>query len=386
DNVYAEFTATGNSLTGGYVYSNGLDSIPFDQMRATWDLYGGADPLTEVDPVRLVLKFAAADRADIYYPRGNTSQPARAIMTRRHYQLDPLQVWWMREVNTAIVRDNIPADGITRTPDFTWVIDNQPRPILQNGDPVLPLYQYEIWNTAVSANVDDHRDGPYGSPVASGWIPDRFRIPTGLTEKTWYLFVVMAVDESGNAEQWPANLPIDGSNQINIEQNITSDSNWRRFYYPAIESEIDTRVTAEFWHDVNSNGFIDDPEPYFGNQTIIPMPATTPPTVNALFTGEVISSLVVDTEIDWTLYENGVQIGTGTGPTFPWPNLGDPSRLRPYNYVLTAQGRTDAGAPFIVDPTPVNIRFTVVPETNITEYLKNSQTDDAQPFKDFDRE
>lgn len=396
DNVYAEFTATGNSLTGGYVYSNGLDSIPFEEMRATWDLYVGADPLNEVDPMRLVLKFAAADRADIYYPRDDTLQPARAIMTRRSQQLDPLQVWWMREVNTAIIRDNIPADGITRAPDFAWVIDNQPRPILQNGDPVLPLYQFELWETAESANVDDNRDGPYTRILTGSWSALNTSYLPSLAlanENRWHLLTVMAIDESGNAEQWPANLPIDVNDEIFIAQNVSSDSNWRRFYYPGIESEIDTRVTFEFWHD-DGDRIIQTGEPYFGNQTIIPMP-----TVNSglevvgRFNGEVIAA-DAQRDIDWVLTQDGTLAWSGllaeiaplTLPNngmFTNPQvLGDPDRLRPVSYALSATGNVPSG----IDPTPVNIRFTVVPETDITEYLKNSQTDDAQPFKEFDRE
>lgn len=377
DFVYGEYRLSGTQITGGYVYQNGLDNTPFNQLTATWDLYNGIDPIGAIDPTRLVIKFAAADRAGIYYPRGNITVPARSIMTRRAHQLDPLQLWWMREVNTDIFRDSIQADETTLFPEFEWTIANEPRPELDSLDPARPLYQYEIWQTPQSANVDDFRDGPYTRVTTSGWGPNNTLFLQGNfnpplpAENRWYLFVVSSIDEAGNVEQWPAALPI-VAGQITVGQTTQQGSNWRRFYYPAGESQIDTRVTPEFFHGTVS----------LGRDTIIPMPADTTVSVRAEFEGQVISTISgVSTTIDWRITENGNPFGTSTGLTYSVSNLGDPNRLRPFTYVLTAEG--SAGT--VVDPTPINIRFTVVPEESIADFLNNSQTDDAQPIREFDR-
>jgi hypothetical protein len=95
------------------------------------------------------------------------------------------------------------------------------------------------------------------------------------------------------------------------------------------------------------------------------------------------------------LYEDGVQIeeisftDISFSPDLPidvtFVTQGDPRRQNAVTYVFRAWASYRIGTIDIVDTTPVNIRFTVVPDADIQEFLRNVQSDDQQPIKEFDR-
>ncbi|MFP6597319.1 MAG: hypothetical protein VCC01_07680, partial [Candidatus Hydrogenedentota bacterium] len=260
--VSAQFLPSGSNITTGFVYAQtGIPSVT--QMAVAWNLYGGISPDDISDPMHLITKFAAGDRATIYLPRGDISLDARSVMTTRDQQLDPLHIWWMREVNTNIFRDNIPANGVTRTPRFQWEISGRPRAELTaaKNNPY-PLFSYQLWQSPRSANTEEFRDGPY-TQVLGGY-GDWNALNTGFepvlstnseNKNSWFLLTVAAIDEAGNVEQWPANElsitvdPETGNLSLNVIGVQSGGGNWRRFYYPSAASEIDTEVTPFFWHD-----------------------------------------------------------------------------------------------------------------------------------------
>lgn len=396
----ADFETGGLPLTGGFVYENGLtDPLPVDELRSIWNIYGGFSPDNVPDPMRLVVKFAAADRAGIYKPRGDDDLPTRAIMTPRDHQLAPLQIWWMREVNTQFINDNIPADGITRNPNFSWTIANAPRPNLDSDDIANALYYVELWESDIqSVNPDDGRNGSYSridnfTTQSSSYIP-----PAGLLNADrWYIVSVMAVDEASNGELWPvAELNRSGSDTIDlVSSDSLQGSNWRRFYYPSEQSEVDTRVTFEFWHDNDGDGEIDDDEPYFGSQTVLPAPPLNSGiSLLGRFEGTVIGN-GLNPNIDWTLSKNGgtpgvspvvIETPFGERERYDAFDLNETKQIGVIQYSLTARGELEIDGDTVVDRSPVNIRFIVVPEQNITTYLTNRLSEDQQPIIEFDRQ
>lgn len=425
---FVDFTSTGADI-GGFVNTVVLEESK-DTMTATWSM---PDMQVPDSYMRLVTKFAAGDRADIYYPRGDTSEDIRRIMTPEEVQLDPLQLWWMREVRTDITHDGIPANGVTQNPSFQWEIGTQPRPVLDGDLEVQPLFSYQLWESqGTSSNLEEFRNGVYAPHVAvtwmnplwsDGWHPHPTNTsfvppppggPAALTPNKWYLLTVMAIDEAGNAEAWPEELDQENpatnlivTNRIfEVKTNNKGGSNWRRFYYAKDAASVDTKVTFEFWHDANGDTSSAG-EKSFGNQTIIPLPPQSkffPPNgvtleeVKGLFQAEVIEDIAggVNPSIAWTLTSNGAAPIFATfddPPGFGYDNfllaeqLGDRNRIEPITYVLTATASiVDSFGVTITDPTPVNIRFTVVPDDNVSKYIKNSNSEDNQVLKEYDRQ
>ena len=422
DPVAVEYLPTGTSIVSGFVYQQ--TNVPsVTSMLTTWDMTDGIYA-SGIDPMHIITKFAAGDRATIYYPRGNTSLPARSVMTPRADQLDPLHIWWMREVGTSIFRDNIPADGVTQSPNFAWDIANRPRPefptVAPSPNDPHPLHYYALWKSPQSLNLEEFRDGPFTLVDQSVplWSPTTSLFPN-LTvysdfENSWFLFTVLSIDEAGNAEIWPSELTgaFPGFSTINVASGSpTGGTNWRRLYYPSGNTEIDTLATPTFWHDsdispLSFNLVVNGGERVFGSQTIIPLPpkATYFPNGNPVIRSEQVSaqfavqsvnipSTVTDAVITWELIADGelvvaptsLSITPGVRTIIPVVTEGDPSRIKPVNYVFRATARYTNGSATIVDSTPVNIRFTVVPDDDIAKFLRNVNSDDQQPIKEFDR-
>ncbi len=416
-------------ITTGFVYTTVGDNANED-MRVSWILDGIELP---EDYMRLVTKFAAADRAGVYFPRGDNSEPVRKVMTLPDDQLDPLQLWWLREVSTIITHDGIPADGVTQSPDFQWEIGTAPRPTLDAGETIAPLHTYALWESPASENLEDFRNGPF-SPMTGtydwsdngGWLSGSLPAnaafapaAANLNPNRWYLLTVMSIDEAGNTEFWPAELIHDGTNITVDGSNNKGGNNWRRFYFAKERSRIDTKVSFDFWHDFVATppvppglDVIDNNEAQFGSNTIIPLPSQQlffPPNalpdeiVKGVFDAQIITDIVVpvggSSYIEWNLSAAGVQDAnfTLTNPgTLLLPNaasavnqyLGDPERRKPITYNLTAKAiiEDSGGAIIAEDETPVNIRFTVVPDDDISDYLKNRKSEDKQFIKEFNRQ
>jgi len=97
--------------------------------------------------------------------------------------------------------------------------------------------------------------------------------------------------------------------------------------------------------------------------------------------------------VNWELIEEGVSVNSGFVNGFsevikniqPLQDMyGDPNRIRPFTYLLRATAGYNTGSGDVLDSTPVNIRFTVVPDDDISKFLRNVQSDDNQPIKEFD--
>jgi len=409
-------------ISTGFVYTTVGDSAN-EEMRVSWILDGVELP---EDYMRLVTKFAAADRAGVYFPRGDNSEPVKKVMTLPDDQLDPLQLWWLREVRTTITHDAIPADGVTQSPYFQWEIGNAPRPTLDVGETIAPLHSYALWESPASENLEDFRDGPF-SPMAGtydwndngGWLSGNLPANTAfaplaanLNPNRWYLLTVMSIDEAGNAEFWPAELSHDGTDITVDGTNNKGGNNWRRFYFAKERSRIDTKVSFDFWHDfvATSPDVIDNNESYFGSQTVIPLPPQQDffpangvdiLNVKGFFNAQIVTDIVVpvggSSYIEWNFSAAGVQDSnftlTSVG-TLTLPNdaslvyLGDPDRRKAITYNVQAKAIIEDGGGAIIaeDETPVNIRFTVVPDDDISDYLKNRKSKDKQFIKEFNRQ
>jgi hypothetical protein len=422
-------TVAPNPITTGFVYTTVGDSAN-EEMRVSWILDGVELP---EDYMRLVSKFAAADRAGVYFPRGDDTEPVIKVMTPPEEQLDPLQLWWLREVRTSITHDGIPADGVTQSPSFQWEIGTEPRPVLDAGETIAPLHSYALWESPESENLEDFRNGPFSPMVGvyewadnGGWLSGSVPanatfapVATNLNPNRWYLLTVMSIDEAGNAEYWPAELIHDGTDIAVDGTNNKGGNNWRRFYYAKERSRIDTKVTFDFWHDFVATppvppppglDVVDNNETKFGSNTIIPLPPQAqfyPPNgvidyiVKGDFDAQIVTDIVTpaggSAYIEWNLTISGVQDASFTLTTpgaLLLPNdatalyLGDPDRRKAITYNLTAKAIIeDSGGTVIAeDETPVNIRFTVVPDDDIADYLKNRKSEDKQYIKEFNRQ
>ncbi|PCJ65154.1 MAG: hypothetical protein COA73_02870 [Candidatus Hydrogenedentota bacterium] len=410
-----------------------------DEMRAIWD-FTGTLPTSGIDPddvdgnMHLIVKFAASDRATAYFPRGDRTGRVQLTVTEDDRRLDPLHLWWMQEVNTEFVRNNVPANGVTQNPSFTWRLASAPRPVVTEnpgGTELVPAYTYQIWRTFNSQDKDEYRDGPYDEvhiPWTSWSSNSSYteNLTSQLTDNldSWYLLVVQGTDEAGNAELFPSEL-----NDVisGIGDGIPGNSgpNWQRFYVPSVAETLETEVTPLFWHNTDNDTStpifdLDFPvitespgsgERNFGSETVIPLPPTNvffpaanivEQRVEARFNIRVLSNNTnTSPSIFWNLFQEGELIAFGFIPetTFgiviasstlvPPFFLGDPNRVREINYLFSARSviledPLNPNSPILAeDSTPASIRFVVVPD--VAEYVRNRQTEDEQPIKEFDR-
>ncbi|MCL4694964.1 MAG: hypothetical protein KJ060_20930, partial [Candidatus Hydrogenedentes bacterium] len=347
---------------------------------------------------------------------GNSTEDITAFLT------DPLHIWWIIDVHSEIFPD-LPDGFATKRPYFTMELDRSFNPQPAGGPP--PIFTYRIYGSPDFC-------GPYEarSPWRP-WSPNKSidDIPNFVTEGEWVLLVVIGADEAGNVEEWPLpGSPVDGPIDLCTATPIPGARNWKRFLFTGFDAP-ETVIDPTFWHDVNANNNIDN-EPNFGSSRLIPLPDDIGIPVRAEFLVSAIRppGQSAPIRIQWQLIEDGVladqfidatttpgsfdlgvytangqvrritapvDIATLTGQ----PGLGDvPLRQRPVTYVYRAaayfddnldttpdptdnNGVFDPSAGEIMDPTPANVYFTVVP-TGVSNYIKAPTDDDSQPIKE----
>jgi hypothetical protein len=394
----------------------------FEFMEAAWEIQG-IDPDEIDDFMRLIIKFSASDRANVYYPLGNTAETPKGLYTEEERQLDPLQIWWMREANTRFTRTNVPTSGVVRVPRFEWEITGVRPQLVSNDNNPVPLSRYSLWRTDQNSDPDAEFNETYflatneltsSSNMWSDWSTQNSLFPTTLLENHWYLLVVNSVDEAGNTESFPDEwiMPITLDRVDPDSSAPLQGTNWRRFFIEPRENQVDTIIDPIIWHD-SRNGLgtfgtfqPNEPKdgPFFNDEIIIPLPSITKynkinnvleTVVSAEFT---ISSNITDTNVDleyeYSFEREGLLIDSGTqvqlydladNPipvTYLLTDLGDSNRQAPVNYIFRATAIVNRGtSQEFRDTTPAQIRFVVVP--NVEQYIR--QPEGNEPFKEFER-
>ncbi len=354
-----------------------------------------------------------------------------ATPDEEEFETDPLHIWWPIDVESRLVPDR--EGQATNRPTFTMQLNRVVDPQAEGGP--VPIFSYRVY-------AADFYEGPY-SPV-TGWTSwsastsiDTISSLPGVLGR-WVLVVSQSADEAGNVEPWwgqrpglpplapaPAPLengPIDLSNPL-FDEWARQLPNWQRFFYSGVAAP-DTRVDPTFWHDVDIDVTIDNGEPNFGQSRLIPLPgdaANVP--VRAQFLVSTVqppdSAAPSPIRVRWEFIEAGQSVdgdvmpfvftsnsqvapifasnpagiadiaGTVKAPPFD-DFLGDvPQRQQPVTYVFRAAAFFDldndgAFEPLdgeIMDPTPANVYFTVVP-TGVSNYIKAPTDDDSQPIKE----
>jgi hypothetical protein len=193
--------------------------------------------------------------------------------------------------------------------------------------------------------------------------------------------------------------------------------NWQRFLFSGFDAP-DTRVVPTFWHDSNSNVQIDGGETSFGQSRLIPLPedaANIPVRAQFLVSTVRPPTGVFSYLVHWEFIRDGQLVDQGVlpldftsdsqvygifasnplnpdninGATPAFPEfLGDvPLRERPVTYVFRARAFVDSDGNMqpsigdIIDPTPANVYFTVVP-TGVSSYIQEPTDEDSQPIKE----
>jgi len=405
---------------GGFVYS--LKNIePTDTMEVHWRIEG--IPNEEIDEVmRLIIKFSGADRANVYHPRGEIDREPKGNYTDDDLLLDPLQIWWMREVNTEFSYTNVPTSGIVTSPRFEWEITGD-RPELGNHvDNPHPLHRYSLWQSARSTDSDENFNGNYqlyapagtnASDLWTGWSRVNSLnagVADGLQPNYWYLLIVNSVDEAGNTERFPEEWEYDSVNDLVGPRRDNNDdvdidlqgSNWHRFYVEPRESQIETTISPRIWHDNADYGNSQTHDGHvFTDKLIIPLPSVTRYNPqNGIFETIVSAEFTLNSnqetenvllEYAWSLEREGDILSQGviSQPAtqdaiigafthFAFRELGDSDRQIPVNYIFRAAAQTDDGR----DLTPAQIRFVVVP--NVEEFIRQRKSE-PEIFKEFER-
>jgi hypothetical protein len=421
--------APGAGPLRGFVYdlqnpTNEDELNIFEFMDVQWDI-NGIDP-DEIDEfMRLVIKFSGSDRANVYFPRGDTTDTPKGLYTEEERQLDPLQLWWMREANTRFTRSNVPTSGIVRTPRFEWELTGVRPTLVQNPNNPVPIHRYSLWRTGVNTDPDvefngDYRlatnDIPGNAGMWSTWSELSALAPQNLFENRWYLLIVNSMDEAGNTEAFPLedwihNSDVNGDfvSHNSGGSNQLQGQNWRRFFIEPRENQVDTFIDTTIWHDsrdssgsfgtIGTIGPVTNPNDGrpFDDQRIIPLPSVTKfnipnnirnTIVSALFTvTSTITDPNVDLEYEYSFEREGFLLDQGAEPglnmAYTALELGDPNRQEPVSYIFRVTAVVNRGEPTTEfrDTTPAQIRFTVVPDRN--EFL--IQTDKRETFKEFER-
>ncbi|MBI4557401.1 MAG: hypothetical protein HY706_07455, partial [Candidatus Hydrogenedentes bacterium] len=343
------------------------------------------------------------------------AQDRAGNVTQDSMLLDPLHLWWLLDVRTRITPNR---EGQTvEFPQFTWDLGRTFAPPA-TGQPK-PIFTYRLWSA-------DNYDGPY-TPLATlpNWAPwssqnvlgyDSFFVALNIINDfagKWLLLVVAGGDEAGNMEPWPINdLALGAGDQVMVNAGATSGTNWQRFMVSSTQAP-DTVVAPMFWHNnlgapvgdttPNPDEFIEDIAPTnfgelrFGAAKIIPLPPLAlNQRVEAQFQIDLLGNFTGTAQVHWELLRDGSRILEGiTGPAVGTVSLtlpgqanflfGDePARRVAVNYVFRAWTEVDTDNDSIFearDPTPANVYFTVVPDTDAGKYINPKNTLDAQPVK-----
>jgi hypothetical protein len=342
------------------------------------------------------------------------------------FETDPLHIWWPVNVQSRLSPDR--EGQATVSGNFTMQLNRSVDPQAEGGP--VPIFMYRVYT------APDYL-GPY-IPV-TGWtdwssatsISNISSIPGVLGQ--WVLVVCQGADEAGNVEPWwgglvgpaptpPTDGPIDLSDPVHDEWARLLP-NWQRFFFSGIAAP-DTRVDPTFWHDLDGDGVIDGGEPNFGQSRLIPLPSDITIPVRAQFLVSTVRppGAVEPIRVQWEFIEAGVLQDSGVLTPFPDPAfssdsqvlpmiasdaaaapnppyeiagsngifLGDvPLRQQPITYVFRAaaffdivdDGVFDPFAGEIMDPTPANVYFTVVP-TGVPGFIKSPTDEDSQPIKE----
>jgi hypothetical protein len=315
----------------------------------------------------------------------------------------------------------------TTSGNFTMQLNRTVDPQAEGGP--VPIFMYRVYTApdylGIYVPVTGWTDW---SPATS--ISNISSIPGVLGQ--WVLVVCQGADEAGNVEPWgfdpaliPPDGPIDLSNPLDDERARLLP-NWQRFFFSGIAAP-DTRVDPTFWHDLDGDSVIDGGEPNFGQSRLIPLPVDITVPVRAQFLVSTVRppGAVEPIRVQWEFIEAGVVVPQ-ISDTFPAPPaaftsdsqvirmyaadapvapdppyeiegtngiyLGDvPLRQQPVTYVFRAAAfyDLDGSGSFnpsvtnqeIMDPTPANVYFTVVP-TGVSGYLKSPTDEDSQPIKE----
>ena len=376
--------------------------------------------LTTARNLHMILQFRARDWAGSW-PVNQTN------FTEKARRLDPLHIWWLRDTATRLFPNREGSEVFD--PTFTLRLDNG---FSTSAIGLPPIYNYRVFVRNVPGK------GAYDLPVLgtdlyeglagwTGWGPAS-AIPSGtfisppppppsVFENRWILLVAVNTDEAGNVEKWPDDLILDVTENDIREVNAGSGRNWQRFFIKAQEQQIETELTAFFWHNEfpPNNDTVDAGERTYGDTHVIPLPprntfSPNDPT-DPVYSERVEGRFVIDTEaegagaivVSWGLFEAGSTVALASNltesvdpvsgqaiVTFPTLNftlpiaqdelLGDRDRRRAISYVFRAT--TVAGG--VPDSTPANFHFTVVP--SVQGFIENRQSDDEQPIKVFERQ
>jgi hypothetical protein len=367
------------------VYSSGGGTL-----RATWTFAGIPADRAALNDWRIGPRFNAIDLA------GNVAASD---------ERNPVYFWWMLAAMARLT--SFPYNGaVALNPIFSWDLvrlGESPG----RSEPAVPQVYYRIWATT---DIDNPLDGTWVEAF-SGWegpiTATSFEVdPTYLAPDSVFMIAVSGVDEAGNDQRNnPAANPIDfSSGNIDGGQLAAAAA---ATYLPFIDfwrtplvgqGSVETAVIPRYWHNVRGSGgyndAIDAGEPSFGGSRVIPYPAEAGVRVEAAFLVQVnLTSGSANPGVRWELYEEGNKIDE-SGAFIPVPfaivlpgsglyELGSPDRSVNYTLRVTGSDGFDTGATTVevFDPTPVNIQFRVVPESELEK-----ETGGIQPFKSFTRE
>ncbi|HOF41727.1 MAG TPA: IPT/TIG domain-containing protein, partial [Candidatus Hydrogenedentes bacterium] len=244
--------------------------------------------------------------------------------------LDPLHVWWMTRVQTALL-PNLDGEEVGVLP-FSWHIDRATalEPEAQDLE-ARPRFIYRLWFSDGFSDIYTPMNPPYD--VWSAWthetrladaapnLADTLR-RNGYGDK-WILMVVLGADEAGNYELWPsADLTLSGAQEV--EAIDRTRKNWMRFKLSS--GELDTTVVHELWHNGDTPGSYEtlrvaDGDINFGAAATVtrPDPSTTL-RVEALFRiGVVLPASLEgkDIAVRWSLRRENFAVASGVLPLHP---------------------------------------------------------------------
>lgn len=330
--------------------------------------------------------------------------------------LEPLQVWWMIDVNTRIA-PNREGQTITRGTKFDWRLDRFIEPQIPALWTPLPLFTWRLY-------WGDNFDGPFvPAPGAWGawdaWSTEKVWSDMLTSNEDfggrWLLLVVLGTDEAGNVEPFPLELlgPSAAGFEYLEPQSPPQSANWQRFNIGV--GTLDTSISPTFWHesraDIPDSPLLPDAagETSFGTQTVVPSPGD----VNnfyakGAFRVTMTTQAPAVAKVGWVLLRGdgsevysyltappgSVTVSPGSWTVYlpaVWDlvdRLEDTTLPRqPRYYVFRAWTYLDGNNNAIwddaelADETPASVAFTVVPESSIENYRRNRESIDRQPVK-----
>ena len=313
--------------------------------------------------------------------------------------LDPLHVWWMTRAETALL-PNIDGEEVGVLP-FYWYLDRATAEDPEAQDlEARPRFTYRLW-------ASDDFTGIY-SPVGvwSAWTLETqlADLAPNLAETlrqsgygdSWILMVVLAADETGNYELWPAaDLTLGGGDEVEVIDRTRK--NWVRFKLSS--GEIDTTIAYELWHNATDYAALSvtDGDINFGAAGVVARPdPSSGLRVEGLFRiGVVLPASLEnrDIAVRWSLQREGEVLFEDFLPEY-YSTTGEIQALQlPYDvsglidldwipegrnevsYVLNAQAFWDENGDGVWDPveridtTPASVYFKVVRDANVGDYI-----------------